>query len=374
MFEDKSTGAFIPPIFLSAMFEQRGETRLTDRGTELKYSREENPTTRALERVLAKLESGSDALAFNSGMATIAATILALAKRDTTLLIPMEVYGTTMELASTLSEKLGYKLELTWPDTESIVESIKSRKPDIVMIESMTNPMLRVIDVEEVSKTCFDEGCWVVADNTFTTPILLNPLKKGAFIVVNSLTKFIAGHNDVVGGAVISIGPVIKLLWDWRRMLGSIMQPFEAYLTLRGVKTLSIRVERSSTTAKAVAEFLEDHPRIEEVYYPGLPSSPYKRVADKIFERRLYGSLVSFKVKGGRDEAVKVLKTVKLIKPSPSLGGPESLLTYPIISASRALPEDIRRRLGITENLLRLSVGLEDPEDLINDLSQALGS
>jgi cystathionine gamma-synthase len=374
MFEDKSTGAFIPPIFLSAMFEQRGETRLTDRGTELKYSREENPTTRALERVLAKLEGGSDALAFNSGMAAIAATILALAKRDTTLLIPMEVYGTTMELASTLSEKLGYKLELTWPDTESIVESIKSRKPDIVMIESMTNPMLRVIDVEEVSKTCFDEGCWVVADNTFTTPILLNPLKKGAFIVVNSLTKFIAGHNDVVGGAVISIGPVIKLLWDWRRMLGSIMQPFEAYLTLRGVKTLSIRVERSSTTAKAVAEFLEDHPRIEEVYYPGLPSNPYKRVADKIFERRLYGSLVSFKVKGGRDEAVKVLKTVKLIKPSPSLGGPESLLTYPIISASRALPEDIRRRLGITENLLRLSVGLEDPEDLINDLSQALGS
>jgi cystathionine gamma-synthase len=374
MFEDKSTGAFIPPIFLSAMFEQRGETRLTDRGTELKYSREENPTTRALERVLAKLEGGSDALAFNSGMAAIAATILALAKRDTTLLIPMEVYGTTMELASTLSEKLGYKLELTWPDTESIVESIKSRKPDIVMIESMTNPMLRVIDVEEVSKTCFDEGCWVVADNTFTTPILLNPLKKGAFIVVNSLTKFIAGHNDVVGGAVISIGPVIKLLWDWRRMLGSIMQPFEAYLTLRGVKTLSIRVERSSTTAKAIAEFLEDHPRIEEVYYPGLPSNPYKRVADKIFERRLYGSLVSFKVKGGRDEAVKVLKTVKLIKPSPSLGGPESLLTYPIISASRALPEDIRRRLGITENLLRLSVGLEDPEDLINDLSQALGS
>jgi len=298
MFEDKSTGAFIPPIFLSAMFEQRGETRLTDRGTELKYSREENPTTRALERVLAKLEGGSDALAFNSGMAAIAATILALAKRDTTLLIPMEVYGTTMELASTLSEKLGYKLELTWPDTESIVESIKSRKPDIVMIESMTNPMLRVIDVEEVSKTCFDEGCWVVADNTFTTPILLNPLKKGAFIVVNSLTKFIAGHNDVVGGAVISIGPVIKLLWDWRRMLGSIMQPFEAYLTLRGVKTLSIRVERSSTTAKAIAEFLEDHPRIEEVYYPGLPSNPYKRVADKIFERRLYGSLVSFKVKG----------------------------------------------------------------------------
>jgi cystathionine gamma-synthase len=232
--------------------------------------------------------------------------------------------------------------------------------------------MLRVIDVEEISKTCFDIGCWVVVDNTFTTPILLNPLKKGALIVLHSLTKYIAGHNDVVGGAIVSISPMVKLLWDWRRMLGSIMQPFEAYLTLRGVKTLNVRVERASTTAKTIAEFLEDHPRVEEVYYPGLNSNPYKRVADKVFERKLYGSMISFKVKGGRDEAVKVLKTVKLIKPSPSLGGPESLITYPIISASRALPEEVRRKLGITENLLRLSVGLEDSEDLINDLSQAL--
>jgi cystathionine gamma-synthase len=372
MFEDEATGAFIPPIFLSAMFEQRGETRLTDRGTELKYSREENPTTRALERILAKLEGGGDALAFNSGMAAVSATILALAKHDITLLIPMEVYGTTMELAMTLSDKIGYKLELAWPDTESLIESIESRKPDVVFVESMTNPMLRVIDVEEISKTCFDIGCWVVVDNTFATPILLNPLKKGALIVLHSLTKYIAGHNDVVGGAIVSISPMVKLLWDWRRMLGSIMQPFEAYLTLRGVKTLNVRVERASTTAKTIAEFLEDHPRVEEVYYPGLNSNPYKRVADKVFERKLYGSMISFKVKGGRDEAVKVLKTVKLIKPSPSLGGPESLITYPIISASRALPEEVRRKLGITENLLRLSVGLEDPEDLINDLSQAL--
>ncbi len=372
MFEDRSTGSFIPPVFLTAIFEQRGETRLTDRGTELKYSREENPTTRALEHVLAKLEGGSDALAFNSGMAAISTTILALAKRDTTLLIPTEVYGTTMELSQTLSEKLGYKLELAWPDTESIVESIKSRKPNIVIVESMTNPMLRVIDVEEVSRTCSDIGCWVIVDNTFTTPILLNPLKKGALIVLHSLTKYIAGHNDVVGGALVSITSMVKLLWDWRRMLGNIMQPFEAYLTLRGVKTLSIRVERASTTAKVIAEFLEDHPRIEEVYYPGLSTSPYRKIADRIFERKLYGSVISFKIKGGKEETIKVLKALKIIKPSPSLGGPESLITYPIISASRALPEDIRRKLGITENLLRLSVGLEDPEDLINDLNQAL--
>lgn len=305
-------------------------------------------------------------------MAAISATILALTKRDTKLLIPMEVYGTTMELSVTLSEKIGYTLELAWPETESIIESIKSSKPDVVFIESMTNPTLRVIDVEEVSKTCFDEGCWVVVDNTFTTPILLNPLRKGALITLHSLTKYIAGHNDVVGGATVSIGSMIKLLWDWRRMLGSIMQPFEAYLTLRGIKTLTARFERASNSAKIIAEFLKEHPRIEAVYYPGLSDSPYKSVADKIFERKLYGAVISFKVRGGRDEALKVLRRVKIIKPSPSLGGPESLLTYPIISASRYIPEDIRRKLGITENLLRLSVGLEDPEDLIEDLSQAL--
>jgi len=305
-------------------------------------------------------------------MAAISATILALAKRDMKVLLPMEVYGTTMELFSSLSEKIGYKLELVWPETESIVEAIRASKPDIVFVETMTNPTLRVIDVEEVSRACFEEGCWVIVDNTFTTPILLNPLAKGALVVVHSLTKYLAGHNDVVGGAAISIGPMIKLLWDWRRMLGCIMQPFEAYLTLRGLKTLSIRFERASRTALEIAEFLREHSRVEEVYYPGLPDSPYKRVADKLFERRLYGAVVSFKVKGGRDEAIKVLKKVKIIKPSPSLGGPESLLTYPVISASRYIPEDIRRKLGITENLLRLSVGLEDPEDLVEDLSQAL--
>ncbi|MEM0491669.1 MAG: cystathionine gamma-synthase family protein [Acidilobaceae archaeon] len=371
-FRDEVSGAFIPPIYLTAIFEQRGETRLTDRGTELKYSREENPTVRALEKVIAKLEGGSDALAFNSGMAAISAVILGLVKRDYKILVPIESYGTSLELIQSLGEKIGFKIKLSWPETEAIMADIVSEKPDIVFIESMTNPTLRVLDVSEICKVCLEEACWVIVDNTFTTPILLNPLKYGSIAIVHSTTKYIAGHNDVVGGAIVSNESYIKYFWDWRRMLGSIMQPFEAYLTIRGLKTLNIRVERSSTTAKVIAEYLSDHSRVEDVYYPGLNSSPYNIIAKRIFQKDLYGGVVSFKVKGGRDEALKVLRKVKIIKPSPSLGGPESLLTYPVISASRYIPEDARRKLGITDNLLRLSVGLEDSEDLIEDLSQAL--
>jgi len=186
------------------------------------------------------------------------------------------------------------------------------------------------------------------------------------------VTKYIAGHNDVVGGCVAGPRSLLMELWEWRRKLGTIMHPFEAYLTLRGLKTLEVRFERQSRTAQAVAEFLSEHSKVEEVFYPGLSSSPYKRVADRIFEKRLYGGVVSFKVKGGRSEALKVLSKVGIVKAGPSLGGTESLLTYPVISAAKTIPEEERLKLGITDNLLRLSIGLEDPEDIKEDLDRAL--
>lgn len=191
-------------------------------------------------------------------------------------------------------------------------------------------------------------------------------------MAVESLTKYIAGHNDVIGGCVAGSRGTIGDLWEWRRKLGTIMSPFEAFLVLRGLKTLEVRFERLSRTALELAEFLEDHPAVEEVLYPGLSSSPYKSIADRIFERRLYGGVLSFKVKGGRSKALEVLRRVRIIKPAPSLGGTESLLTYPVISAAKTMPEEDRLKLGITDNLLRLSVGLEDPEDLKEDLSAAL--
>lgn len=374
-FMDEDLGVFIPPIYLTAVFEQRGSTLITDRDTDLKYSREENPTVRALEKVLSKLEEGVDSLAFNSGMASISVVLLNFINKDLKVIALTELYGSTLQLLQLLSSKVGFKLHLSWPETSELIEDLKSFKPDLVFIESITNPMLRVIDVVEVAKVCRDLECKLIVDNTFATPLLLNPLSSGATLAIHSLTKYIAGHNDVLGGAVIAKdGALIQSLWDWRRLTGGIIQPLEAYLTLRGVKTLEIRFEKASRTAMSVAEYLSDNTKVSEVYYPGLSNSPYKSIADRVFKRRLYGGVVTFKLKGGMSEAVKFLKSLKIIKPSPSLGGAESLITYPIISASKNIPREVREKLGITESTLRLSIGLEDQEDIIEDIDQALAS
>ncbi|MEM2409242.1 MAG: cystathionine gamma-synthase family protein [Thermofilaceae archaeon] len=370
---DEKTGAFIPPIYQTAMFEQperaTGETRLTDRGTELKYSREENPTVRSLERALAAAEGADDSLAFSSGMAAISTAYLALLRSGARIVVTMEGYGTTIQLASDLG-KFGVKSVKVWPAAEAFIEEVGGG--DVVLIETVTNPTLRVVDVPEIAKRCREVGATLIVDNTFASPVVFKPIRAGAHMVVESLTKYIAGHNDVLGGCIAGPNGSIRELWEWRRKLGTVMNPFEAFLVLRSLKTLEIRYERVSRTALELAEFLEDHPKVVEVLYPGLSSSPYKSIADRIFERRLYGGVLSFKVKGGRNEALQVLRRVRVIRPAPSLGGTESLLTYPVISAAKMMPEEDRVKLGIADNLLRLSVGLEDPEDLKEDLSSAL--
>jgi len=367
-------GSHIPPIYVSAVYEyidsEGGLAVYTDRGTYVRYGREENPMVRALERVLSKIEMGADALVFNSGMAAELALFLHFIKPGSKVIVPYEVYSTTLLLLEKLSEKMNFKLIKVWPSARSIIESY-DENTSMIFLEVMTNPTLKVIDLLEVCEEIGGKAL-IIVDNTFTTPILLKPLKHCASIVVHSLTKYIAGHNDVVGGALISKTPNIFDLWDWRRITGGIIQALEAYLVLRGLKTLEVRFEKQSKTALEIAEFLSEHPRVEEVYYPGLTSSPYHSVADKLFERKLYGGVVAFKVKGGYREAVEFLKKLKVIKRAPSLGGTESLAVLPAKAGSMFIPEDARLRLGITENLVRLSIGLEDPEDLREDLDQAL--
>lgn len=374
-FYDERYGVFIPPIYLTAVYEQpnkvRGETLLSDRGFDLKYSREENITTRALEKVLAKLESAEDSLAFNSGMAAIASVYLGFLNKYSKAIVPIEAYGTTIQLLTSLSSKFGFKVERVWPSTEAILNAI-SEGTSLVIVETITNPLLRVLNVREIAKRVREVNAILAVDNTFATPLLYTPLEDGAHIVIHSLTKYLAGHNDVIGGALVTYKALVNDLWEWRRMLGSILQPLEAYLILRGIKTLEVRFEKQCRSALEIAEFLREHSRVREVFYPGLSDSPYKSVADALFKRRLYGAVVSFRVRNGAGGALKVLKNVKFIKPSPSLGGTESLLTYPIISASKTIPPDEREKLGISEDLLRLSVGLEDVNDLIEDLDQAL--
>ncbi|RLG04317.1 MAG: cystathionine gamma-synthase family protein [Thaumarchaeota archaeon] len=372
---DPGRGVFKVPIYQTAVYEHPekscGEPRLSDRGFDLKYSREENLTVRALERLLAKLENGFDALAFGSGMAAISAAYLSKLEAGSRILLPKECYGATQELAQNL-EKFGVECVLARSDTEEFLEKL-DEKTSLALVEPITNPMIRVVDVREIAKRCGELEIPLIVDNTFSTPILYNPLDDGAWISLHSLTKYISGHNDVIGGAIIlGDGKDLSSLWNWRRKLGTIMSPFDAYLTIRGVATLQLRFEKQSGTALELAEFLEDHPRIESVYYPGLSSSPYKERADKLFKQRLYGGVLSFKVKGGQKEALKVLRSTRIIKASPSLGGTESLLTYPVWSAAKNMSREQREELEISENLLRLSVGLEDVEDLKEDLDEAL--
>jgi cystathionine gamma-synthase len=372
-FYDERYGVFIPPIYLSAIYEQKISSKLTDRATELKYSREENINARALEKILAKLEKGVDALVFNSGMAAISTLLMRLVNKDTKLLLSQEMYGTSITISEILENKIGIKKILEFPETNNIIEAIITHKPNIVFIETITNPTLKVFDIESIGKVCKEYNCKLIVDNTFATPILINPLTYGANYVIHSLTKYIAGHNDVIAGAIIfdSIEEVIET-WEWRRIMGTILSPFEAYLSIRGAKTLKIRFIKSSESARAIAEYLHDHPKIERVYYPGLPDSPYRSIAEKLFKEKIFGGVVSFVVRGGRESVRKIFNKLNIIRPSPSLGGTESLLTYPIVSASKNIPADIREKIGIVEGLLRLSVGLEDVNDLIEDLDQAL--
>lgn len=374
---DVETGAFKVPLYLSTIFEhpdrRTGESRKSDRGFEQKYSREENPTVRGFERVIAKLEGAKECLAYGSGMAAIAGAYLSSLKGGDTVVITKESYGTTQDLALNLS-KFGVKTVLAGPDTEDFVGKVR-RGVSLVLLETMTNPLVRVVDVPAIAERCREVGARLVVDNTFATPILYRPLERGAWLSVQSVTKYIGGHNDVVGGTVAMDDPKdLALLWDYRRRLGSIMMPFESFLALRGVASMSARFRVQCGNALAIAKFLSDHPRVERVYYPGLKDDPYKKVADGIFrERGLYGGVLSFKVRGGRQKALAVLKKVALVKPSPSLGGTESLLNYPITSASRSISPAVKKELGITENLLRLSMGLEDVDDLRTDLERALG-
>lgn len=371
-YRDEILGVFIPPIYQTAIFEQPGWTRKTDRGVDLKYSREENPTVRALENILSELEEGGDSLCFSSGMAAISTIYFSILRKDDRVVLSAESYGTTLQLGEKL-RKFGVDVHVSWPETENIIESL-NKKTKLVLVEVVTNPTLRIFDIPEIAKACRENNTFLVVDNTFATPCLYKPLKDGVDVVIHSLTKYLAGHNDVVGGSITSSREKILELWDWRRMLGTIIPPFEAFLIIRGLKTFELRMEKHFRNAQTIAEHLNEHSKITEVLYPGLPSNRYYNIARKLFRNKGFGGVVSFRIKGGEEQVVRLMKNLKIIKPAPSLGGAESILTYPIISAALTMPKDLRDKLGITEDLLRLSVGLEDVEDLIEDLDRALSS
>lgn len=355
----------IAPIYQTAIFKHPNGKQI--RGRDLKYSREDNPTVNLLERKMAALEGGEDCLAFSSGMAAISTLLLSLTQQGDTIVTSKEIYGASLILMRSL-EKFGIKVKCVLNDK---LESEIGNETKLVFVESITNPTLNVPDIKGIAEACRSKGATLVIDNTFATPINFRPIEAGAEYVIHSATKYLGGHNDAVAGVLIGSNEGINNAWEWRRNLGGSLDPFAAYLVIRGLKTLKLRVEEQNRKAQVIAEFLEQHQKVKMVHYPGLKSNPnHERAKDLM---RGFGGVVSFELEG-LESAMRFLGGLKLIKTAPSLGGAETLVTHPVSSSHKNISPEERRELGITDGLVRLSVGLEDTEDLIADLEEALAS
>src|SRR2546428_1000167 len=340
-------------------------------------SRYGNPPPAALEETLALLDGGSHAITFASGMAAIHAVLLSLElSPGCRLLASRDLYGATYTVFNMLLAPFGVQIEfLNLQDLASLDEALKKAPhPKGLFLEVITNPLLNVIDFEAALQLCRDHSVPVIVDNTFATPLLTKPLERGAAVVVHSTTKYIAGHGDVTGGVAVVRQPERNTsLRVLNKVAGGVPSPFDSWLALRGVKTLSLRMKRIFENAMEVARFLEKHPGIERVRYPGLASHPHHSVACRLFETRGYGGLVTFQIKDAdKQRILRFMDRLAIINRATTLGDIYSQLLYPSISSHRDLSPKHRSELGIHENLVRLSVGIEHKEDLIEDLNEAL--
>ena len=364
-YPDPLTGAVNVPIYLSSTFELTGIG--TDRGWD--YSRAGNPTRDRLEMALAALEGGTSGHAFASGMAAIYALVATLHAGDH-LICSHNVYGGTQRLFNQIIQHYG--IEIEYVDTGDLAAVYSAIKPNtkLIHVETPTNPLMSLSDIIGVSAIAHAHGVEVSVDNTFMSPALQSPIALGADIVMHSTTKFLNGHSDGLGGALIGTKPEHKERFLLvQKAAGGILSPFECFLVLRGIKTLPLRMKQHEENGRAVAEFLSTQSKITRLAYPGLKSHPQHELAVK--QQKGFGSMLSFDL-GTREAAEKFLATIKVFLSAESLGGVESLASHSATTTHAALSEEDRTRLGITEGLVRLSVGIEDKEDLIADLEQAL--
>ncbi len=335
------------------------------------YSRYANPTSRAAEEKLAELEECEEAVLFASGMAAVATVFITFCRPGSPLVVSRDVYGGTFQLAADLlRDHLGLPVRLADPTDEEDLKRSVSEGAALVCVESPTNPLLKVVDIEATAGLAHEAGALLLVDNTFATPVNQNPRRLGADIVLHSASKYLGGHSDLIAGAVAGpselIGPVRKTL----RLLGGCIDPHAAWLLGRSMKTLHLRVERQNANALALARYLGDHPKVRSVYYPGLPEHPRHELAKR--QMRGFGGVLSFELSGGASALRSLAPKLELTVLAPSLGGVDSLMLPPAISSHIAVPEEIRLRSGITDGLIRLAVGVEDTEDLLADLEQAL--
>lgn len=363
---DPSTGAIVTPIFQTSTYVQ--EALGTHKGFE--YSRTQNPTRTALETCLASLENGKYGLAFASGMVACN-TVANLLSAGDHVVVGDDVYGGVYRLFERVLSR--YNLSFSYVDACDISQVQAAIRPNTKMLwlETPTNPLLKLADLKELAQLAAQSGLISVVDNTFASPYLQNPLDFGIDIVVHSTTKYLGGHSDVVGGAIItSRDDLYQDLKFHQNAVGGVPGPFDSWLVLRGLKTLSVRMREHEKNANAIASFLQSHAAIEKVIYPGLPSHPQHALACK--QMRGFGGMLSCVVKGGLEGAKKLLYGTKLFSLAESLGGVESLIGHPATMTHASIPREIREGRGIVDGLVRLSVGIEDQDDLIEDLKSAL--
>ncbi|HQG78099.1 MAG TPA: aminotransferase class I/II-fold pyridoxal phosphate-dependent enzyme [Bacteroidales bacterium] len=362
---DPSTGATILPIYQTSTFSREE----ADKPGGYEYSRVGNPTRAVLDKCLASLEEGRHALSFSSGMAAEHAVFSLLRPGDHAI-VPEDMYGGTYRLIKEILEPAG--ITFTFADYADYGSLLNSFKPStrMVWLESPTNPLLKIFDIGKIADTARDHGALTVVDNTFASPYFQKPLLHGADIVVHSTTKYINGHSDVIGGAVIlndqAVYERIRLV---QKSVGAVPSPFDSWLTLRGLKTLAIRLKQHELNAFAVARHLKNIPKVTEVFYPGLEEHPGHAIAKK--QMTGFGGVVSFRIEGGLNEANAFFRKLRIFQLADSLGGVESLANYPAIMTHGAFPAGLRKKIGVTDNLIRLSVGIEHIDDLLVDLENA---
>lgn len=363
---DPTTGAVIPPIYATSTYKQDGVGGL--RGG-YEYSRSANPTRTALEGNLAALEEGERGFAFASGLAAEDTLVRALCTPGDHVVFPNDAYGGTFRLFDKVQQRWGVEYTPVGHDVEAVRAAIRPGSTRLVWVETPTNPLLGIADIEALAGVAHEAGALLVVDNTFASPYLQQPLTLGADVVVHSTTKYVGGHSDVVGGAlVVRDHGIAEAVEFHQNAMGAVAGPFDAWLTLRGIRTLALRMERHSDNAERVVEFLTRHPQVQHVYYPGLPEHPGHAVAAK--QMRRFGGMVSFRVTGGEAQALAVCERAEVFTLGESLGGVESLIEHPgrMTHASVAGTE-----LEVPADLVRLSVGIETAEDLVADLDRALG-
>ena len=364
---DPTTGAIMPPIYATSTYVQASPG--DHKGWE--YSRTHNPTRQAFERCIADLEAGKHGLAFASGLAATA-TLLDLLDTGDHVVAMDDLYGGTRRLFTRVRERsAGIKFSYVDMSDAAQVEKAITDRTKLIWVETPTNPMMKLADLGAIAAIAKKRGILSVCDNTFATPYVQRPLEHGFDIVMHSTTKYLNGHSDMVGGVLVTGDDAIaERLYFLQNSVGAVQGPFDSFLALRGLKTLAVRMERHCASALKLAQWLEKHPRVKKVYYPGLESHPQLALAKK--QMHGFGGMISFDLDGSADDARRVLERFQVFSLAESLGGVESLVNHPAIMTHASVPPEVRAELGITDTLIRLSVGIEEYQDIEADVAQAL--